>query len=118
MDGAASIHTSSGVHLIIEVRDGTGLDDEARVRKALLDSVDACGATLLHLHTHRFSPTGLTGVAILAESHITVHTWPEKKYGAFDVFLCGDNDPWPTVDVLSKAFDTTNVDVRALRRGA
>ncbi len=107
----------AGLHLIIEVVGGTGLDDEARVAQALEDCVTACGATLLHLHTHRFSPHGISGVAVLAESHISVHTWPEIGYGAFDVFMCGDADPWKAVDVLRRAFSATEMQVKELRRG-
>jgi S-adenosylmethionine decarboxylase len=107
----------AGTHLIIEVVSGTGLDDEARIAQAFRDCVDTCGATLLHIHTHKFSPQGVSGVAVLAESHISVHTWPEIGYGAFDVFMCGDAKPWRAVDVLAAAFDTTDVRVRELKRG-
>lgn len=107
----------AGTHLIIEVVNGTGLDDEARIQQAFRDCVDTCGATLLHIHTHKFSPQGVSGVAVLAESHISVHTWPEIGYGAFDVFMCGDAQPWLSVDVLAKAFDTADVRVRELKRG-
>ncbi|KUF11745.1 adenosylmethionine decarboxylase [Pseudoponticoccus marisrubri] len=107
----------AGNHLIIEVVNGDGLDDEARIQQAFRDCVDTCGATLLHIHTHKFSPQGVSGVAVLAESHISVHTWPEIGYGAFDVFMCGDARPWLAVDVLKAAFDTDDVRVKALRRG-
>ncbi|SER45567.1 S-adenosylmethionine decarboxylase [Tranquillimonas rosea] len=107
----------AGTHLIIEVVDGTGLDDEARIQQAFRDCVDECGATLLHIHTHKFSPQGVSGVAVLAESHISVHTWPEIGYGAFDVFMCGDAEPWRAVGVLSAAFDTPDVRVKELLRG-
>ncbi|MEM6421291.1 MAG: adenosylmethionine decarboxylase [Pseudomonadota bacterium] len=107
----------AGTHLIIEVVDGRGLDEEARVRGALEACVEACGATLLHLHTHRFTPQGISGVAVLAESHISVHTWPEIGYGAFDVFMCGDARPWEAVEVLRHAFAAGDVQVRELRRG-
>ena len=107
----------AGTHLIIEVVDGTGLDDEARIQDAFRACVDECGATLLHIHTHKFSPQGVSGVAVLAESHISVHTWPEIGYGAFDVFMCGDADPWRAVDVLKRAFATDDVRVRELLRG-
>lgn len=117
MDGAVPQSQQTGTHLILEVRQASGLNDEARVRDALLACVTACRATLLHLHTHRFSPEGVTGVAILAESHITVHTWPETGYGAFDVFMCGASDPWAAVDVLKLAFDTNDVSVQEIRRG-
>ena len=107
----------AGTHLIIEVVGGTGLDDEARIQQAFQDCVSACGATLLHIHTHKFSPQGVSGVAVLAESHISVHTWPEIGYGAFDVFMCGNAKPWNAVDVLAAAFETQDVRVRELRRG-
>ena len=107
----------AGTHLIIEVVNGTGLDDEARIQSAFRSCVDECGATLLHIHTHKFSPQGVSGVAVLAESHISVHTWPEIGYAAFDVFMCGDAQPWKAVDVLAKAFDTKDVRVKELLRG-
>jgi len=107
----------AGTHLIIEVVNGRGLDDEMRIQQAFRDCVTTCGATLLHIHTHKFSPQGVSGVAVLAESHISVHTWPEIGYGAFDVFMCGDAQPWKAVDVLAQAFGTADVRVRELRRG-
>ncbi|MDG3040071.1 adenosylmethionine decarboxylase [Roseicyclus marinus] len=107
----------AGTHLIIEVENGHGLDDETRIEQAFRDCVDACGATLLHIHTHKFSPQGVSGVAVLAESHISVHTWPEIGYGAFDVFMCGEADPWQAVGVLKRAFGTDRVHVKELRRG-
>ena len=107
----------AGTHLIIEVMKGTGLDCETRIQNAFRKCVEVCGATLLHIHTHKFSPQGVSGVAVLAESHISVHTWPEIGYGAFDVFMCGDADPWKSVDVLKEAFGTNQVEVRELLRG-
>ncbi len=107
----------AGTHLIIEVVDGTGLDDEARIQQAFRDCVTTCGATLLHIHTHKFSPQGVSGVAVLAESHISVHTWPEIGYGAFDVFMCGEAEPWRAVEVLRRAFDAGEMRVRELLRG-
>ena len=107
----------AGTHLIIEVMKGAGLDCEERIQNAFRKCVEVCGATLLHIHTHKFSPQGVSGVAVLAESHISVHTWPEIGYGAFDVFMCGDAEPWKAVDVLKDAFDTDHVEVRELLRG-
>jgi S-adenosylmethionine decarboxylase len=107
----------AGTHLIIEVVRGEGLDCEARIQQAFRDCVDACGATLLHIHTHKFSPQGVSGVAVLAESHISVHTWPEIGYGAFDVFMCGDAQPWKAVEILREAFRAEEVRVRELLRG-
>ncbi len=107
----------AGNHLIIEIENGAGLDDEVLIRQAFRDCVAACGATLLHIHTHKFSPQGVSGVAVLAESHISCHTWPEIGYGAFDVFMCGDAKPSEAVDVLKKTFKTNTVHVKSLRRG-
>ncbi len=107
----------AGTHLIIEVVDGEGLDDEERIRQAFLDSIRASGATLLHIHTHKFTPQGVSGVAVLAESHISVHTWPEVGYGAFDVFMCGDADPWQAVPIIKKAFNAREVRVTEILRG-
>ncbi|MEM9011198.1 MAG: adenosylmethionine decarboxylase [Pseudomonadota bacterium] len=108
----------AGTHLIIEVIGGKGLDDPALIEEAFRTSVDRSGATLLHIHTHRFSPQGVSGVAVLAESHISVHTWPEIGYGAFDVFMCGDANPWAAVEVLRTSFDADEIRVQELRRGA
>ena len=71
--------------------------------------VAAAKATLLHIHLHHFQPSGVSGVAVLAESHISVHTWPEKGFAAFDVFMCGDAEPRKALDV----FKGTIVEVRA-----
>lgn len=107
----------AGTHLIIEVVDGEGLDDQHRIEQAFRDCVEVCGATLLHIHTHKFSPQGVSGVAVLAESHISVHTWPEIGYGAFDVFMCGEAQPWKAVEVLRTAFDAGDIRVKELLRG-
>ncbi len=107
----------AGTHLIIEVVGAEGLDDEERIRGAFRECVDVCGATLLHLHTHKFSPQGVSGVAVLAESHISVHTWPEIGYGAFDVFMCGEAQPWKAIEVLRRTFNAGEVRVKELLRG-
>lgn len=110
-------HYRAGTHLIIEVKGATGLDDKARIERAFRACVAATGSTLLHIHLHGFQPHGVSGVAVLAESHITVHTWPELGYGAFDVFMCGKADPWRAVDVLARAFETSDVEVKEIARG-
>ena len=107
----------AGTHLIIEVVNGKGLNDEGLIETAFRRCVDECGATLLHVHTHKFSPQGVSGVAILAESHISVHTWPEIGYGAFDVFMCGNAKPWNAIAVLEEIFETGDVRVQEILRG-
>lgn len=109
--------TFAGSHIIIDLYDAEGLDDQARIESAMLDCIDQAGATLLHIHLHPFEPTGVSGVAVLAESHISVHTWPETGYAAFDVFMCGDAKPEKCIDILAKAFKAGRVEINKLRRG-
>ena len=82
-----------GKHCILELYecDPSRLDDEAFLRTSITTAAKSAGATLLNLITHRFEPQGVTGLALLAESHISIHTWPESGYAAVDVFTCGDH---------------------------
>ena len=108
----------AGTHLIVDLWEATKLDDLKTVERALRAAVEASGATLLHLHLHHFTPNlGVSGVAVLAESHISIHTWPERGYAALDIFMCGDADPHKTIPVLEQAFRPAEVEVQALRRG-
>jgi S-adenosylmethionine decarboxylase len=107
----------AGVHLIIDVYGGDRLDDIDHIEGALRRCVDAAGATLLHIHLHHFQPNGVSGVAVLAESHISIHTWPEAGYAALDVFMCGKADPDRCVPVLREAFGAKRVAVSELLRG-
>lgn len=108
----------AGKHLIIDLIGAKYLDDDARIRTAMTECVKACGATLLHIHTHVFSPNGgVSGVAVLAESHISTHTWPERNYAAFDVFMCGDAQPHLAVDILKAAFEADEARVTTILRG-
>jgi S-adenosylmethionine decarboxylase len=108
----------AGTHLIVDVVEGSGLDDLEHVEKTLLECVEAAGATLLHIHLHHFTPnSGISGVAVLAESHISIHTWPERGYAALDVFMCGDAEPHKAVAVLEKSFRPRRLDVVEHLRG-
>lgn len=107
----------AGAHLIIDLYNAERLDDLPYVEQALRSCVEEAGATLLHIHLHPFEPTGVSGVAVLAESHISVHTWPEAGYAAFDVFMCGDAKPEKCVDVLRNAFNPGKTAVSELLRG-
>jgi S-adenosylmethionine decarboxylase len=79
-----------GQHLIADLHGCAGLDEVVRIERALRAAVVAGGATLLDLRLHHFGPgQGVTGMALLAESHISIHTWPELGYAALDFFLCG-----------------------------
>jgi S-adenosylmethionine decarboxylase len=108
----------AGKHLLIDVFGAKRLDDMAYVEKTLKRCVKAAGATLLHVHLHNTAPSGgVTGVAVLAESHISVHSWPEVGFAAFDVFMSGSARPEACVSVLRDAFAATDVVVKEHRRG-
>ena len=94
-----------GKHCILELYecDEIKLNDEAFVRTTITIAAKLAGATLLNLITHRFEPQGVTGLALLAESHISIHTWPENGYAAVDVFTCGDHTmPDRACEILCK----------------
>jgi S-adenosylmethionine decarboxylase len=74
-------------------------------------------ATLLNLISHKFHPQGVTALALLAESHISIHTWPENGYAAVDVFTCGQGDPRRACEFLVKQFQAQNHSLRILPRG-
>lgn len=104
-------------HLLIELHGATCPATPKAVKAALAEAARACGARVLSIHAHRFKPHGLTAVALLAESHITVHSWPEHGYAAADVFLCGDTDPFGAVPVLAQAYAAGRVETRLVSRG-
>lgn len=108
----------AGTHLIIDLYDAERLIDKEHMEAVFQACVEACGATLLHMHVHTFLPSGgLSGVAVLAESHISVHTWPEHGYAAFDVFMCGDAQPEKAVPILEAAFSAGSSAVGKHLRG-
>ena len=110
--------TFAGAHLIIDLWGANRLDDLAHVEEALREAVVASNATLLHIHLHHFTPNGgISGVAVLAESHISIHTWPERNYAALDIFMCGDANPQKAIPVLDRAFTPARIEVDELRRG-
>lgn len=108
----------AGTHLIFDFWAASRLDDLELMEAAMREAVEVAGATLLHIHLHHFTPNGgISGVAVLAESHISVHTWPEKGYAAFDVFMCGDAEPEKTIPVLKKAFTPKRMNITEHLRG-
>jgi S-adenosylmethionine decarboxylase len=95
------------------------LDDIGLVERALRDAARAAGATILDLNLHHFGPgQGVTGVALLAESHLSIHTWPEHDYAALDLFLCGRrHDIDGALQVLADAFAPSDIAPRTIARG-
>lgn len=108
----------AGTQLILELWEARHLDDIALIRRILIDAVRACDATLLNIDLHQFSSTGgVSGVAVIAESHITIHTWPEFSYAAIDIFMCGRADPMKAIDVLKDGFEPKQIQAVEIKRG-
>ncbi len=110
--------TFAGTHLLIDLWGASQLDEPAFIDATLRRAATAAGATILHGHFHHFTPNGgVSGVVVLAESHISIHTWPERSFAAIDVFMCGECDPRLSIPVIRDAFLPQRVDVNEERRG-
>ena len=108
----------AGMHLLAELWHAKYLKDSNKVRSILVKAVEACGATMLSIDLHTFSPNGgISGVAVLKESHISIHTWPELEYAAVDVFVCGRIDPHRVLDILDAEFQPHRIEVTEVKRG-
>ncbi len=110
--------TYAGQHLIVDMWDGERFDDQQFIEDTFRQAVEAAKATLLHIHLHQFTGGGgVSGVAVLAESHISIHTWPERGYAAIDIFMCGDAVPLKAVEVMRRAFRPRHTSVAEHKRG-
>ena len=108
----------AGTHLLVDVLKGTRLDDIGHIEQTFRDCIEVSGATLLHIHLHHFTPNGgVFGVAVLSESHISIHSWPEYGYAAIDIFMCGHAKPHLAIDVIRQAFEPEEIVVREHLRG-
>jgi S-adenosylmethionine decarboxylase len=108
----------AGTHLILDFWGAQKLNDLQVMERTLRECVDKCCATLLHIHLHHFTPNGgISGVVVLAESHISVHTWPERGFAAFDIFMCGNARPEEAIAILKRAFSPTIMHISENLRG-
>ncbi|MEI7719987.1 MAG: adenosylmethionine decarboxylase [bacterium] len=112
----------AGTHLLIDVWGATNLCDPEYIDRALREMAHASEATVLHGHFHHFSLNGgVSGVLVLAESHISIHTWPERNFAAIDVFMCGACNPCAGLQALRVAFQpkggTLSLVLKEERRG-
>ena len=86
------------------------LDDESHIRNVLVKAAQLCKSTLLDVSSHKFDPQGVTAIALLAESHISIHTWPEMGIAVCDVFTCGDHTvPRAGVTYMYEAMNATDI---------
>lgn len=116
---ATRLHQPAGTHLLADMAGIapdrlTGCDDIERLLRA---AAAAAGAHVLHSHFHGFGPgLGVTGVVLLAESHISIHTWPEDGYAAADIFMCGAAQPQLALDIVRAALAPLSCELHTIRR--
>ncbi len=98
--------------------DESSINDVMYVEQALIQATKDSNATIISHNFHKFSPYGVSGVVVIAESHVAIHTWPEYRYAAVDIFTCGDTiDPWMIQEKLKEMFGSVNVSSMEMKRG-
>ena len=107
----------AGIHLLLDLVGAKNLDNKDVIEQALRKSAEAAGATLLHIHLHQFTPNGISGVAVLAESHISFHSWPDRGFAALDVFMCGNTHPHKSIEIIRAAFEPEKLNLSEILRG-
>ena len=114
------VHRPAGIHLLADLHgiEPALLTDAARIDALLRDAAVAAGARILHSHFHTFGPgQGVTGVLLLAESHISIHTWPEVGFAAADIFMCGAAQPELALALIEDSLRPRSRSVRTVARG-
>ncbi|MFT4995347.1 MAG: S-adenosylmethionine decarboxylase [Paraglaciecola sp.] len=107
-----------GTHLLLDLYQASHLSDKGVIEQALLEAADACNAQVLQKNFHSFGEEqGITGMLLLAESHISIHTWPESHFAAVDIFMCGHCDPALAIGPIKKHLRPKSMDVREFDRG-
>ncbi len=107
-----------GKHLLLDLYQACHLSDQGVIEQALLEAAEACNAKILQKNFHSFGgEQGITGMLLLAESHISIHTWPESHFAAVDIFMCGNCDPSLAIASIKKYLCPKSVDVREFDRG-
>ncbi len=109
-----------GTHLLVELRDCNPdtLKDLSKVKEALVSAAKEAKATIIDVSFHEFNPFGISGMVVIAESHLSVHTWPEYGYAAVDIFTCGDIiKPEIAAQFLIAQFESKNPSLVEMKRG-
>lgn len=107
-----------GRHVLAEFWGCIDIDDPKKVEDAIVAAARSAGATVIGVNMHHFGKgMGVTGVVMLAESHLSIHSWPEIGYAALDVFVCGNADPHKAIDYLKCSFLPKIIEIREFARG-
>lgn len=109
-----------GRHILAEVYgcDFKILDDVEKIREIMITAAKVSGAEVREAVFHKFSPQGVSGVVVISESHLTIHTWPELGYAAVDIFTCGQRvNPWRACEYLKESFLAADISATEIPRG-
>lgn len=109
-----------GNHMLVELYNCNQqvLDDLEGIERHMNEAATVCGATIVQSTFHRFQPYGVSGVVVISESHLAIHTWPEYGYASVDLYTCGDTvNPTVAYEYLKAAFEATDSEVQTLKRG-
>jgi len=109
-----------GTHILVEFYNcnPTTLNLPDVIERHMNEAARIAGATIVSSNFHHFSPHGVSGVVVIAESHLTIHTWPEYGYAAVDLFTCGDTvDPWRAFEYLKEKFECMHHSAVEMKRG-
>jgi len=109
-----------GRHVLAEIHDCDFdiLNDLKKVEESMVNAALEAGAEVREFVFHKFSPQGVSGVVVISESHLAIHTWPELGYAAVDVFTCGESvDPWDACNYLTACFKAGRMDAKEIKRG-
>jgi len=108
-----------GRHLLVEYLDcdASILDDKDMIEKLLIEAAEAAGTTVVASVIKSFEPQGVSGVVVIEESHLSVHTWPENAYAAVDFFTCGNGDPLKAHNVIYKGLKAQKSEYKLFKRG-
>ena len=108
----------AGQHILVDLWQVENMNNIKFIQKTLEKSADAAGATILHSYYHPFGENmGVSGITVLAESHISIHTWPERKFAAIDIFMCGNCDPQVALDYIVNIFKPAKIEKSNNKRG-
>ena len=108
----------AGVHLLADFWSGRIIEDPKKLEKILIEAAKKAKNIPLEVAIHKFSPQGITGVLLLAESHIALHSWPEINYVGIDIFTCGEKAiPYKALEYFKKVFKPKRVEVKEIKRG-
>jgi len=109
-----------GTHIVCELSgcDARALTEVEHVKDVMVSAAREANATVMEVAFHRFQPQGVSGVVVIAESHLSIHTWPETGYAAMDFYTCGDHtDPWKACEYAAAKFGATSMRTTEVKRG-